>query len=80
MIRLVIVVVIALAIAVAVRSDLRARRRGHRLASSKDMKNEAIQSRMDVESFHSPSVQGGSMDCATYRQRDRKSSTWRRRR
>ena len=80
MIRLIILGVVVLAIMIAVRSDLRARHRGERVASSKDMKNEAIQSRMDVESFHSPSVQGGSMDWATYRSRDIKSSSWRRRR
>jgi hypothetical protein len=79
-IRLIAGLVIVFTIMIALRSDLRERRRGSRMASSKDMKNEAIQSRMDVESFHSPSIQGGSMDWATYRSRDRKSSSWRRRR
>jgi hypothetical protein len=79
-VRLIFVAVIGLAILAAVRHDLRARRRGTRVTSDKVMKNEAIQSRMDVESFHSPSVQGGSMDWATYRSRDRKSSSWRRQR
>jgi hypothetical protein len=78
-IRLIVGLVIAFAILVALRSDLRERRRGSRVASSKDMKNEAIQSRMDVESFHAAPLQGGSMDWATYRSRDRKSSSWRRR-
>ena len=47
MIRLIILGVIVLAIMIAVRSDLRARHRGARIASSKDMKNEAIQSRAE---------------------------------
>ena len=80
MIRLAFVLVIVLAIAIALRHDIRERRRGSRFASSKDMKNEAIQSRMDVESFHAAPLQGGSMDWATYRHRDRKGSAWRRRR
>jgi hypothetical protein len=80
MVRLIFLAVVGLAILAAVRHDLRARHRGTRVASDKAMKNEAIQSRMDVESFHSPSVQGGSMDWATYRSRDRKSSSWRRQR
>jgi hypothetical protein len=33
---------------------------------------------MDIDSFHAPPVQGGSMDWATYRRRDRSRNSKRR--
>jgi hypothetical protein len=55
-------------------------RRGERQTSPStwDLQNEAFHNRMDVESFHAPPVQGGSMDWATYRRRDRARNSKRR--
>lgn len=70
--------IVALA-CVAFLLDRRDRRRD-RLStpSTWSIENEAFQSRMDIDSFHAPPVQGGSMDWATYRRRDRSRNSKRR--
>lgn len=58
--------------AIAVWLDRRdGRRRRLSSPSTWNIGNEALQNRMDIDSFHAPPVQGGSMDWATYRKRDR---------
>jgi hypothetical protein len=58
--------------ALAVWLDRRDGRRRQRSAPSTwGIGNEALQNHMDIDSFRAPPVQGGSMDWATYRKRDR---------
>jgi hypothetical protein len=61
--------VIAVVLALALWYDHRAKRRGARVQVSP---NEALQSRVDVESIKNPYVQGGKQDWMTWRHRDRK--------
>ena len=56
--------------AVALWVDHRDKGRGRR-SGTWDMQNEAFHSRMDIESYDNPMIQGGTQDWATYRHRDR---------